>query len=170
MSIRRAPMALLAALALLVAAGCSSDDDGPDAAAEVAEPSSGGGESTATEAGSAEPAADEDPENPWVLGYEVDGPAGTTAVIVANLVAAGDEQPPLSATWSITDRPRWQLFTNWVESGELELEVTEGGPATVTAIRARYVDVDDPFAGIEVDERLGSIEVSAGTPATLALP
>ncbi len=169
MSIRRAPMALLAALALLVAAGCSSDDDGPDAAPEATEQPSGGGEGSSGEAAQAS-ADDDDPSNPSVLGYEVDGPAGTTVVVVSNLVAIDQEQPPVSATWSITERPRWQLFTDWVESGELEIEVTEGGPATVTAIRAHYIDVDDPFGGIEVDERLGSVEVSAGTPATLAIP
>lgn len=170
MSLRRLPLVLLLAVALLAASACSSDDD-DGAAAGADEPSiAAGDEPTAEEAGESAASSEDDAENPWVLGYEVDGPAGTTAVVVASVVAADQDQPPVSATWSITDRPRWQLFSNWVESGELEIEVTEGGPATVTAIRARYIDVDDPFAGLEVDEELGSVEVTAGAPATLDLP
>ncbi|MBX3314190.1 MAG: hypothetical protein KF906_07700 [Actinobacteria bacterium] len=109
-------------------------------------------------------------EDPVVFGYEVDGPEGTTVVVVSNLVAQGEEQPPTTATWNIADRPRSQLYTNWVESGEIEVEVTEGGPATVRIIRARYVDPDDPFAGIEEMEELDTFEVRPGATDSISFP
>ncbi|QGG94426.1 hypothetical protein [Actinomarinicola tropica] len=167
---RRLLLLLLSALAVAGLAACSSDDgDDADAAtdpaAETAGPESGGSSDEGTQE-----AAGDDAENPAVFGYEVDGPAGTTAVVVSTLVAQGEEQQPLSATWSITDRPRWQLYSNWIESGGVEIEVTEGGPATVRIIRARYVDPDDPFAGIDELEEIGTIEVAPGSTETISFP
>lgn len=172
MSLRRALPRLLAAVLLAaVVTACSSDDDGGDGAAAVDDGAAATADAGSSDEGGEDAAPDDDGgDNPSVLGYEVDGPAGTTVVVVSNLVADGQEQPPLTATWSITDRPRSQLYSPFVDSGELELEVTEGGPATVTAIRGRYVDVEDPSAGIELEERLGQVEVAGGSTATLALP
>lgn len=172
MSLRRALPRLLAAVLLVaVVTACSSDDDGGDGAAAVDDGAAATADAGSSDEGGEDAAPDDDGgDNPSVLGYEVDGPAGTTVVVVSNLVADGQEQPPLTATWSITDRPRSQLYSPFVDSGELELEVTEGGPATVTAIRGRYVDVEDPSAGIELEERLGQVEVAGGSTATLALP
>lgn len=156
---------LVPAVILLGFTSCSSSDgtttDGEanTSIVETDTPSEGGAEMTG-----------DDAENPAVFGYEVDGPEGTTAVVVSTLVAQGEEQPPTTATWSITDEPRSQLYTNWVESGELEVEVTEGGPATIRIIQARYVDPDDPFAGIEELDELSTIEVDPGATETIGFP
>ena len=162
---RRHLLVLISAVIVIGLTACSSDDgagDGdPATAAQAQDDSSGDGGAEAT---------GDDAENPAVLGYEVDGPEGTTAVVVSSLVAQGEEQPPMTATWSITDRPRSQLYTNWVESGELEVEVTEGGPATVRIIRARYVDPNDPFAGIEELEELDTFEVAPGATGSISFP
>lgn len=167
---RRLLLLLLSALAVLGLAACSSDDgDDADAATDPATEAAGSGSGGSSDEGTSEAAGD-DAENPTVFGYDVDGPSGTTVVVVSTLVAQGQEQPPMSATWSITDRARWQLYSNWIESGEVEFEVTEGGPATVRIIRGRAVDPNDPFAGIEVLEEVASIEVAPGATDTISFP
>jgi hypothetical protein len=153
-------------IALTAVTACSSDGD--DATPSDTAPAEQ--DASSTEADSAVSAEADDSNNPVVFGYEVDGPSGTTVVVVSTVVADEVEQSPISATWSITDRPREQIFTPFVDAGELELEVTEGGPATVTVIRARYVDPEDPFAGIDVVERLDSVEVAAGATEVIAFP
>jgi len=163
---RRILLSLLTVLALSTLAACSSgDSDAPSAGDGRAAETPG---ETSAEAG--EDRSGDDADNPVVFGYEVDGPAGTTAVVVSTLVAQGQEQPPFTATWSITDRPRWALYTNWIESGEIEVEVTEGGPAVVRVIRARYVDPDDPFAGIDEVEEVGTFEVASSSTGSITFP
>lgn len=150
---------LFSALAMVGPAACASDDGDATAPRDGERGEVADVETPAT--GSVE--TEEDVDNPTVYGYEVDGPVGTTVVIESTLVAQGQEQPPFTATWSITDRPRWALYTNWVESGEVAIEVTEGGPATVRIIRARYVDPDDPSAGIDEIEEVGTLDVDASS-------
>ena len=163
---RRILLSLLSILALVGVASCSSGD-GDAASAGDGRPDETPVE-TRAEAG--EDRAGDDADNPVVFGYEVDGPAGTTAVVVSTLVAQGQEQPPFTATWSITDRPRWALYINWIESGEIEVEVTEGGPAVVRVIRARYVDPDDPSAGIDEIEEVDTFEVGSSSTGSIEFP
>jgi hypothetical protein len=176
---RRSPWRTLArsgvaAVLLVAVAACSSDGDDASSSNDLADQSTDvadSGVSSDSEAGGdGGQSVEDDASNPVVFGYEVDGPSGTTVVVVSTVVADDVEQSPISATWSITDRPREQIFTPFIDAGELELEVTEGGPATVTVIRARYVDPEDPFAGIDVVERLDSVEVAAGATEVIAFP
>src|SRR5690606_23760833 len=163
---RRILLSLLTVLALATLAACSSGDS------DAASARDGRADETPVET-SAEAGGDrsgDDADNPVVFGDEVGGPAGTTAVVVAPLVAQGRAQPPFTATWSITDRPRWALYTNWIESGEIEVEVTEGGPAVVRVIRARYVDPDDPFAGIDEIEEVDTFEVGSSSAGSIEFP
>lgn len=160
---RRQSYPLSSALVLIALAACSANDGGN---ADAGSASSVGRATEPAEMGAVDV---DDAENPVVFGYEVHGPAGTTAVLVSTVVTQAGEQQ-LTATWSITDRPRWQLYTNWVESGEIEIEVTEGGPATVRIIRARPVDPDDPFAGIEEHEEVATVEVASGATGKVGFP
>ena len=163
---RRILLSLLTVLALSTLAACSSGDS------DAASAGDGGADETPVEtsAEAGEARSGDNADNPVVFGYEVDGPAGTTAVVVSTLVAQGQEQPPFTATWSITDRPRWALYTNWIESGEIDVEVTEGGPAVVRVIRARYVDPDDPFAGIDEVDEVGTFEVASSSTGSITFP
>lgn len=175
---RRSPRRTLArggvvAVLLLAMAACSSDGDdtaSPDVADQSTDGADSGVVADSDAGGDGGESVEDDANNPVVFGYEVDGPSGTTVVVVATVVADDAEQSPMSATWSITDRPREQVFTPFVDGGELDLEVTEGGPATVTVIRARYIDPDDPFAGLDVVERLGSVEVASGSTESISFP
>lgn len=160
------PVLLFLISVVLGLAACSSDEG------DVARPSNGetgeisGEESPETGADEVE----EDGDNPIVFGYEINGPAGTTVVIESTLVAQGQAQEPFTATWSITDRPRWALYTNWIESGEVAIEVTEGGPATVRIIRARYLDPDNPNAGLDEVEEVGTLDVDASSTDLISFP
>lgn len=169
--------ALVAAVAVfaLSVAGCSDDDDGsatsdtnattaPTDAVATADAGSGNAGSGDAPAGESESS-----ENPTTFGYQVDGDSGTTVVVetMADTEAGPQE---MSQTWSITDKPRWMLYTNWVTGGEISLELTEGDSATVEIIRGHAVDPDNPFAGIEVVEVLETVEVTAGEPVTVTFP
>lgn len=115
----------------------------------------------------------DDPERPWTLGYEVAAPDGTIVVIDAALQLLRPEDGPqqVSATWSITDRTRGHVFGIGVLSADLTVTVTEGGPATVTAVWARRsAPGESTGEDLDVDERLGSVEVNRGKSAELSLP
>src|SRR5690606_24941428 len=85
---RRILLSLLSILALVGVASCSSGD-GDAASAGDGRPDETPVE-TRAEAG--EDRAGDDADNPVVFGYEVDGPAGTTAVVVSTLVAQGQDR------------------------------------------------------------------------------
>lgn len=170
----RALVATVALLALSVA-GCS-DDGGDDEATSTSSPatnaSAGAGAGDGgTGTGDGTGSESESTENPTTFGYRVDGEPGTTVLVetLAETEAEGGPQE-LSQTWSITDEPRWMLYTNWVTGGEISLELTEGDAATVEILRGHAVDPDNPFAGLEVVEVLQTVEVTAGEPVTVTFP
>lgn len=171
---RRSPLShtLVAAAAVLAlsVAGCS-DDDGeatPDTTPSTApEGSSGGAADTGSGDGSS--SESESSDNPTTFGYRVDGEPGTT-VLVETLAETEAGPQELTQTWSITDRPRWMLYSDWVTGGEISLELTEGDAATVEILRGHAVDPDNPSAGIEVVETLDTVEVAAGEPTTVTFP
>lgn len=113
--------------------------------------------------GAAEASAD-------VLGYKVTAEPGTVLEVVLVAVADGVEQPPLTQTPTVGDEPWQQLFSGFVDSAELTVEVTKGDAATFEVIRGHSADPEDPFAGIEVVETLDTVEVIAGTLATVTAP
>lgn len=165
---------LIAVVAVLVSfgvAGCS-DDDGTttsDPTSTTVAATGGGGGGAGTDSGEGSGGGSESSENPTTFGYQVDGEPGTTVLV--ETVAETEAGPQdLSQTWSITDEPRWMLYSDWVTGGEITLELTEGDAATVEVIRGHAVDPEDPFAGIEVVEVLETVEVSAGTPVTVTFP
>lgn len=168
----RALVATVAVLALSVA-GCS-DDGGDDEATSTlspaTNPNAGAGAGDTGSSEGTEPGS-ESSDNPTTFGYRVDGEPGTT-VLVESLVETEAEGGPqeLSQTWSITDEPRWMLYTNWVTGGEISLELTEGDAATVEVLRGHAVDPDNPFAGLEVVEVLQTVELTAGEPVTVTFP
>jgi hypothetical protein len=169
MTIRRGLRSALPGLlsVALMLGGCG-DDDGATAA-----PTDTRSQTTASDAPAADgpvPTDVDDPNNPWVLGYEVRGPEGSVVDIEVLAVAQGQEQQPFSQRPTLRGEPVSALFTNWVESATLEITVAEGGPVTVEGIRARYLDPDQPFDGIEVSEVHGSVEVAGGATVTLQVP
>ena len=154
-----------------VLAGCGDDDlAGPTANA----PADTAPADTASAAGDGEATSDdEDPSNPWVLGYRVAGEPGTVVLVTVGAFADGAPQPAFEQTITVPDDGETvsALFTVFVDSVDLELVVTDGGPATVQGIEGRLVDPEDPFGDIEVREELSSVEVAAGDePVTLSLP
>jgi hypothetical protein len=173
MSLRRVlGPAVSGILVLCLLAGCGDDDDASSTPA--------GGQATSTTApaggGAAEPedlpgaSGEDDPNNPWVLGYRVTGPAGSQIEVDVVAVAAGEEQPSFSQRPEVGDEPWTAVFTNWVESATLEITSIAGGPVTVEGITGRFTDADDPFGGIDVSEVHGSVEVGAGETVTLEVP
>jgi hypothetical protein len=158
---------LIVATVLAVAlgsAGCGSDSDTATdvdlaGSATVPEDVGEGGDEVVASA-----------DNPIVLGYEISGPAGT--VVEANTVAVVDgvDQNDFDQTWQLTDGPKGQMFTVFVDEVVLTLEVTEGGPATIVGFRGNSVDPDDPFLGYVMAEELGSAELPTGEITTFNLP
>ena len=60
------------------------------------------------------------------------------------------------------------LFTVFVDSAEMTVEITEGDAATIQAIRGRSVDPENPIGAIEVTETIDTVEATAGTSAIVA--
>jgi hypothetical protein len=160
--------ALFAAAALVLAASaCGSDSDNAADADPVGAATVPAVPDAPTDTGDG---AVETSENPIVLGFEVSGPEGTVIEITTVAAVVGGESQESEQTMQLVGEPKWQMFTNWVESAELTLEVTEGGPATIKGFRGNYRDVDDPFVGYVVAEELGTAELPAGEITTFDLP
>ena len=163
--------AALAVVALVVA-GCS--DDGDDATSDTsttAAPAGSGADDTGSNGDSGNGSADksESAENPTTFGYRVTGEQGTSVTLdtVAETEAGQEET---SQTVTITDEPRWMLYTNWVTGGEITLELVEGDAATVEVLRGHPADPENPFAGIEVVEVLETVELTSDGPVTVTFP
>lgn len=154
----RSLLATLAALALLLA-GCGDDDDGAVASADdvVADGADGAAEADPAEADVDGEAAVDDA----ALGWQLTGEPGTVVSLVTVAVADGVDQVEMDQEFTLKEEPTQMLFTGFIDRAEVSLAVTAGGPVTAEAIRGRAVDPEDPFAGIEVLEVLGSVEVPA---------
>lgn len=157
-----AAMLVVAALGL---AGCG-DDDGGEAAADASAttaPTGSGSRGTGSGDGTASS------EDRTTFGYRIDGAPGTTVEV--ETVAETEAGPSdMSQSWTVTNEPRWSLYTNWVTGGEITFELTEGEAATVEIIRGHTVEPDNPFAELEVVEVIETVEVSADAPVTVTLP
>ena len=154
-------LAMLAGLALVVA-GCGGDDDDASVSPDdqVAEQA---GVTDADDDTAGDDTADEgDAGDDAVLGWQLTGEPGTVVSLETVAVSDGTEQPSMDQELTLEDEPVRMLFTVFVDSAEVSLAVTAGGPVTAEAIRGRALDPEDPFAGVEVVEVLGSVEVPAG--------
>jgi hypothetical protein len=165
----RLTVLLAAAVLALGVSACGSDSDASTDAQADAEPAATVPVESDAPAGNNEGAVETD-DNPLVLGYEVSGPAGTIVEITSVVDVGGGETQEMETTMELADEPEWQMFTNWVQGVELTLDVTEGGPATITGFRGNYVNVDNPFDGYVIAEDLGSAELPSGAVTTFGLP
>lgn len=158
------------------ACGSGSDDAAePDARADSSDEASGGQATVITGAPAGDDeAGDEDivvsDDNPVVLGFEISGPAGTVIETTTAAVADATAQPELDQTWQLTDEPKWQLFTTFVDGAVITLKVTEGGPATIVGFRGTAADPNDPTRGYVMAEELSTVELVRGTISVLSLP
>jgi hypothetical protein len=156
---------VLGVLLLTALAACGGNGD--DSVGGAADGPTTTTPTTTTTAGS-----DEDPANPWVIGFRVtieegDATVETSAVGVYN----GEDQQPLTTNRTVKpDDPTFLLFTNFIESATVTVTVTDGGPVTIEGIRGRLADAENPFAGIEVRDVLSSTTASAGDEVTIDLP
>ncbi|MCO8126077.1 hypothetical protein NHL50_02520 [Acidimicrobiia bacterium EGI L10123] len=154
----RSVLAVLAGLALVLA-GCGDDDDGAVAPADDVLVDD---QDDAAEVDPAEPdAAGDEAGDDAVLGWQLTGEPGTVVSLETVAVSDGTEQPSMDQEFTLDEEPTQMLFTVFVDSAEISLAVTAGGPVTAEAIRGRAVDPEDPFAGIEVLEVLDAVEVPA---------
>lgn len=176
----RPVIALLAAIALVLAAcgGGGSDDSnagGPTTAADAAPAPAGGGETGGEGTAGEAPSSDDDPSNPWVLGFQVslqDGETGQANVSVEATGINGDiRYDPLMMDWTIgPDDVPHLLFSAFMEAGEVEVEV-EGTAVDVIAVWGRSSDPEDPFGSeIDIREVLSTTTVEAGTTSTVSFP
>lgn len=152
---------------LLLTALAACGDNGDDSVGGAADAPTTTTPTTTTTAGS-----DEDPANPWVIGFRVtieQGDATVETVAVGRY--NGEDQQPLTTNRSVTpDNPTFLLFTNFIESATVTVTVADGDPVTIEGIRGRFADAENPFAGIEVRDVLSSTTASAGDEVTIDLP
>jgi hypothetical protein len=165
-------LGVLAAAALTLAlTGCGSDADSSEAdtgsesdatgAAATAAPQSAGGDDDGVDA-----AADQELE----LGFELRGPAGTVIETTAVAVADGVAQSDLDQVWELAGEPEGLLFSAFVDSAEVTVEVTEGGPVTIVSFRGALNDPEDPFGGYAISEELATLDVEVGAASVLSIP
>ena len=98
------------------------------------------------------------------------GPEQGTSVTLDTVAETEAGPEETSQTVTITDEPRWMLYTNWVTGGEITLELVEGDAATVEVLRGHPADPENPFAGIEVVEVLETVELTSDGPVTVTFP
>ena len=156
-------LAMLAGLALVLA-GCGDDDDGAAAASDDAlvDEQGDAGEVDPAEGGADGDGADGDGAvDDVALGWQLTGEPGTVVALETVAVAEGVDQVEMDQEFTLKEEPTQMLFTGFIDSAEISLVVTVGGPVTAEGIRGRAVDPEDPFAGIEVVEVLDSVEVPA---------
>ncbi len=144
-----------------LAAGCGGGD--------TTTPSARSSESDAAPITEAGPSGRSDATSD-VLGYQVTAEPGTVLEIETVAVADGIAQSPLPQTLTIRDEPAPMLFTVFVDSATIDVEITDGDSATFEVIRGHMVDPEDPFGGIEVTETLQTVEITADAPATITAP
>ena len=151
---RRTTLALCAATLAFAPLACSSSNTDRSA-------------SSTTAASTGAPGSKQDTK----FGYWIEGDAGTVDW-KAELESsdAGGAQQPVSGTWKLDGNPRWQLFTTWIESGSVTFTLTDEGAATVSLIRGKAKDPDDPTAGIDVTKTIEKKELSKGDSVTFEFP
>jgi hypothetical protein len=167
----RLPGVLAAAALTLALTGCGSDVETSEAdtasesdatgAAVTAAPQSAGGDDDEVEA-----ADDQELE----LGFEIRGPAGTVIETTTVAVADGTAQSDLDQVWELAGEPEGLLFTTFIDSAEVTVEVTEGGPVTIVGFRGTLNDAEDPFGGYAIAEELATLDVEVGAASVLSIP
>jgi hypothetical protein len=158
-------LAVLLATGLALGGAACGGDDGSSTPAEPTATETTGA-SSEDDASSESATAPEDSD----LGWRISGEPGSVVEVTSLTRYAGQDQQPLDQTFTLTDEPRLLLFTVFIESAEVEVVVTEGGPVLVEGFWGHLADPDNPFGEIVVDEVLASAEASVDSPATIAIP
>ena len=152
-------------LTVLVLGG-SGAGDAPTAAVEEA-PSTN---HTQPEKSSA-PSQDDDPQNPWVLGYRCSGTPGmkirvewaTRGPNYERLKESGDPQPfgKAEQNHETSLEPNVALASVFIKGLKIRATIKEGtGTFKIEMIRGRLVDRNDPMGAVEVKEVLETGEAS----------
>lgn len=160
---RRTIASLAIASVALVPVACSSGSGTSRAATTTVH----GTSTSASHHGStgAEPAAGN------TYGFWVEGDSGTMQWKTERVVGTGNrDHVPTEGTWVLDGEPRWQLFNSSVAEGAMTFTLDGGTTATVSVIRGKASDPDDPAAGIDVAETLEKQELTSGESVTLAFP
>jgi hypothetical protein len=166
----RLPGVFAATALTLALVGCGSDADSSEADAA----SESGATNAAVTAAPQTAGADEEVETPddqdLELGFEIRGPDGTVIETTTVAVTDGMEQPEFDNVWEIAGEPEGLIFSAFVDSAEVTVEVTQGGPVTVVGFRGTLNDAGDPFGGYAISEELATLDVEAGAASVLSIP
>ena len=111
------------------------------------------------------------PADVATFGYWIEGDSGSVEWS-ADLVSSngGGAQQPIAGTWNLDGKPRWQLFTTWIDSGKVTFTLEGDGAATVSLIRGTASNPDDPTAGIDITDTVEKEELASGESVTFAFP
>lgn len=164
---------ILTFLMMMALVGCGGGDP-PEAAAQES-PDAG-----TTEAEEPAGSRDDDPDNPWVLGYRWTGTPGMKLKVewatrdnnYEAIKESGDPRPygRTEQNHEVSQGPNIALATVFVKGLKIRAALVEGvGTLNVEMIRGRLADPSDPKSDVEVQEVLTKAEVTVeGGPVILA--
>ena len=185
------PYLALILFTLLVVSGCSDDSHETSTGLSTsptgnAGQNDGSGPSTLSTDKTDNAGPEEDPNNPWVLGFRWSGSVGTEFRVRVNsrdgnyeLLKSHGQRPYASNSFDFKVQEENNIFlgTVFIEGLNISARLRGGtGPLKIEMIEGRMLDPGDPFGGVEVRSVLvGSetltaddpIELEAGKPIVL---
>ncbi len=166
---------VLPLLLVSVLVGCGGSDE-TSTSGQQANPAASAQQGSGAQPGNA---SQDDPNNPWVLGFRWSGPVGTEfRVRVASRTPKSRYRPPATQTMShdlkVQDDHNRYLASSYIEGLKLRATIrNEGGPLKIEMVEGRMADPENPLGGAEVRKVLstgeasgkgGVIELEAGKP------
>ena len=169
---------VLPLLLVSVLVGCGGSNE-TSTSEQRANPAASAQQGGGTQPGNA---SQDDPNNPWVLGFRWSGPVGTEfRVRVASRTQGYDFKSQGDKGYDVTSYDRKvkddhnvYLASSYVDGLKLRATIrSEGGPLKIEMVEGRMADPENPFGGTEVRKVLstseasgkgGAIELEAGKP------
>jgi len=170
-SVHTRRLGVLAAAAMTLAViGCGSGTESSEADTAVEPETAGSAVTAAPESAGEDDDVEAAGDQESVIGFEIRGPGGTVVETTTVAMTGGAAQSDLDQVWELDSEPEGQLFTTFVDSAEVTVEVTEGGPVTIVGFRGIMNDAQDPFGGYAISEELARLDVEVGATAVLSIP